>query len=58
MLGNIEVGEEARIGAGSVVLENVPPRCTVAGVPAKPIGGACCNGAPAEVMDQVFDPGL
>jgi serine O-acetyltransferase len=35
ILGNIEIGEGARIGAGSVVLEPVPPHCTVAGVPAR-----------------------
>ena len=29
VLGNIEVGAEARIASGSVVLTNVPPRCTV-----------------------------
>lgn len=53
VLGNIEVGEDARIAAGSVVLEDVPPRCTVAGVPAKPIGGPCCEGVtPAEAMNQ------
>lgn len=38
ILGNIEVGEGAKIGAGSVVLESVAPHTTVAGVPAKPIG--------------------
>lgn len=53
VLGNIVVGEDARIAAGSVVLENVAPRCTVAGVPAKPVGGPCCEGMkPAETMDQ------
>jgi len=53
VLGAIEVGEEARIASGSVVLHPVPPRCTVAGVPAKPVGGACCDGAaPSEVMDH------
>lgn len=53
VLGDIEIGEDARIAAGSVVLENVAPRCTVAGVPAKPIGGPCCEGVkPAELMDQ------
>jgi serine O-acetyltransferase len=53
VLGNIEVGEDARIAAGSVVLEDVAPRCTVAGVPARPVGGACCEGVmPAEVMNQ------
>jgi serine O-acetyltransferase len=56
VLGNIEVGEGARIAAGSVVLNEVPPHCTVAGVPAKPIGGACCDGAPARTMDHNFDP--
>jgi serine O-acetyltransferase len=38
ILGNIEVGEGAKVGAGSVVLSDVPPHCTVAGVPAKIIG--------------------
>jgi serine O-acetyltransferase len=55
VLGNIRIGEEARIAAGSVVLNDVPSRCTVAGVPAKPVGGPCCEGAPAEEMNQVFD---
>jgi serine O-acetyltransferase len=56
VLGNIEVGEDARIAAGSVVLENVPARCTVAGIPAKPVGGPCGGGlTPAEEMDQRFD---
>src|SRR5882762_5939126 len=35
ILGNIEVGEHARIAAGSVVLKSVPAHATVAGVPAK-----------------------
>ncbi len=56
VLGNIEVGEDARIAAGSVVLEDVPARCTVAGVPARPIGGKCCEGVtPAKEMDQRLD---
>lgn len=56
VLGNIVVGEDARIAAGSVVLHDVAPRCTVAGVPAKPVGGPCCGGAaPAETMDQSLD---
>jgi len=38
ILGNVEVGEGAKIGASSVVLEDVPPHSTVAGVPAKLIG--------------------
>lgn len=38
VLGNIEVGEDSKVAAGSVVLEPVPPRTTVAGVPAKIVG--------------------
>jgi serine O-acetyltransferase len=52
VLGNIKVGDCSRIGAGSVVLKEVPPRTTVAGVPAKVIGEAGCA-QPALVMDHV-----
>lgn len=52
VLGNITVGAEARIAAGSVVLNPVPPRCTVAGVPAKPVGGPCAE--PSRTMDQTL----
>ncbi len=53
ILGNIEVGESARVGAGSVVLKDVPAHCTVAGVPAKVVG---CAGAdqPSHEMNQNF----
>jgi serine O-acetyltransferase len=53
VLGNIEVGHCARIGAGSVVLKPVPPNTTVAGVPAKVIGTAGCP-EPSRTMDQMF----
>ena len=53
VLGNIKVGDCSRIGAGSVVLKEVPPRVTVAGVPAKVIGAAGCA-QPALVMDQMI----
>lgn len=38
ILGNIEIGEGAKIGAGSVVLKSVEPHTTVAGVPAVMVG--------------------
>lgn len=38
ILGNIRIGEGAKVGAGSVVLEEVPAHTTVAGVPAKVVG--------------------
>lgn len=52
ILGNITIGECARVAAGSVVLKDVPARKTVAGVPAKIIGEAGCA-QPASVMDQM-----
>lgn len=55
VLGNIKVGDCSRIGAGSVVLKDVPPRTTVAGVPAKEIGPAGCP-EPARSMDQRLAP--
>lgn len=33
VLGNIHIGDYARIGAGSVVLTNVPANCTAVGIP-------------------------
>lgn len=51
ILGNIEIGEGAKIGAGSVVLESVPPRTTVAGVPATVVG-TLDGDAPAFNMDH------
>lgn len=53
ILGNIEVGECARVAAGSVVLDPVPPCTTVAGVPAKVVGTAGCA-EPARSMDQAL----
>ena len=53
ILGNIEIGQCSRVGAGSVVLRDVPPNTTVAGVPAKVVGTAGCD-RPALSMDQRF----
>jgi serine O-acetyltransferase len=53
VIGNIEVGEGAKVGAGSVVLEDVPAHTTVAGVPAK-IVGQSQGSVPAHNMDQRF----
>jgi len=38
ILGNVEVGEYSKIAASSVVLTDIPPHCTAAGVPARVIG--------------------
>jgi serine O-acetyltransferase len=56
VLGNIRVGGNSRIAAGSVVLHEVPPCKTVAGVPARIVGEAGCA-EPAKTMDQLIaDP--
>jgi serine O-acetyltransferase len=55
ILGNIEIGRCSRIAAGSVVLQPVPEKTTVAGVPAKVVGSAGCA-EPSRVMDQLLAP--
>ena len=35
IIGSFTIGENSKIGAGSVVLEEVPPNCTVVGVPGR-----------------------
>ncbi|MGB5558486.1 MAG: serine O-acetyltransferase [Paracoccaceae bacterium] len=54
VLGNIKVGHCSRIAAGSVVLREVPPCKTVAGVPAKIVGEAGCD-QPSVTMDQLLN---
>lgn len=51
VLGNIEIGIGAKIGAGSVVLDSVPAHTTAAGVPAKIVGRPSCE-MPSLSMDQ------
>ena len=51
VLGNIRIGDNSRIAAGSVVLSEVPPCKTVAGVPARIVGEAGCA-QPAVRMDH------
>jgi serine O-acetyltransferase len=54
VIGNIEVGEGAKVGAGSVVLDDVPPHVTVAGVPAK-IVGRTAEAIPSHDMNQNWE---
>ena len=51
ILGNVKIGKGARIGASSVVLNDVPPHVSVAGVPAKEIGAVRVS-SPALRMDH------
>jgi len=40
ILGNIRIGDHAKVGAGSVVVRSVPDHSTVVGVPGRVVGGA------------------
>ncbi len=53
VLGNITVGDHAKIASGSVVLKPVPAHCTAAGVPARLINCPSCE-EPARTMDQTL----
>jgi serine O-acetyltransferase len=56
ILGNIMVGENSRVGAGSVVLQDVPPDSTVVGVPAHVIyqdGKRVLITDPAQIKDPL-----
>jgi serine O-acetyltransferase len=54
ILGNIIIGEGSKIAAGSVVLKEVPPHSTVAGIPARVVG-KLMSVIPSHVMDQNVD---
>ena len=51
VLGRVEIGRCAKVGAGSVVLDDVPPHTTVAGVPAEIVGETLAP-EPAREMDH------
>jgi serine O-acetyltransferase len=53
VLGNIVIGDYAKIASGSVVLKPVPPGCTAAGVPARLTNCPTCA-EPARSMDHTL----
>lgn len=53
ILGDITIGEHAKVGAGSVVVKDVPARATAAGVPARIISVSDGN-LPSHAMNQTF----
>ena len=55
ILGSFTIGENSKIGAGSVVLEEVPPNCTVVGVPGRIVRRGNKK-VPRTDMDQVHLP--
>ena len=57
VLGSFTIGENSKIGAGSVVLNEIPKNCTVVGVPGKIVKCSDDNvQIPRETMDQVHLP--
>lgn len=55
ILGSFTIGENAKIGAGSVVLKEVPPNCTVVGVPGRVVKMGDQK-VPRADMDQIHLP--
>lgn len=55
VLGSFTIGENSKIGAGSVVLKEVPPNCTVVGVPGRIVKKDDVK-MPRADMDQVHLP--
>ncbi len=53
VLGPFKVGDNSRIAAGAVVLDEVPPDCTVVGVPARVVKR---SGVRVTPMDQIHIP--
>ena len=53
VLGNIPVGDYAKVASGSVVLRPVPAGCTAAGVPARLVNCPSCP-EPARSMDHTL----
>ncbi len=53
VLGNIEIGDYAKVASGSVVLKPVPAGCTVAGVPARTVN-CPTDATPARTMDHTL----
>ncbi len=55
ILGSITIGKNSKIGAGSVVLNDVPPNSTVVGIPGRVVRGASVE-EPAKKLDQTHLP--
>ena len=55
VLGNVEIGEGAKIAAGSVVLVDVPPHSTAAGVPAEIVGHPDADHPALEMNSRLGD---
>ncbi|HEY2709511.1 MAG TPA: serine O-acetyltransferase [Caulobacteraceae bacterium] len=53
VIGNIKIGDYAKVAAGAVVLQSVPAGCTAVGVPARLVNCPTCA-EPSKTMDQTL----
>ncbi len=53
VIGNIRIGDYAKVASGAVVLKDVPPGCTAVGVPARLVNCPTCD-EPARSMDHTL----
>jgi len=56
ILGNITIGENSYVGANAVVLRDVPPNCTVVGVPGRIVRQEGKRTSPASTFDHIHLP--
>ena len=56
VLGNITIGENTRIGAGSVVVDDVPEHCTVVGIPGRIVQQKFMNPDGILMHNRIPDP--
>ena len=56
IIGSFKVGDDSKIGAGSVVLHEVPPNSTVVGIPGKVVRRENQKVHPQDLLDQVHLP--
>lgn len=55
VLGPITIGHDSKIGAGSVVLQDIPPYSTVVGIPGRTVGRNTLA-SPSDTLDQIKLP--
>ncbi len=56
ILGNIKIGDNTRVGAGSVVVDDVPEHCTVVGVPGRVVQQKFFNQDGILMHNRIPDP--
>ena len=55
VLGPVVIGHCTKVGAGSVVVTDLPPHCVAVGVPARVVKKLDDNDVPTKDMDQIYD---